>query len=117
MLLPVINQHAVNRTVLAMHVVQHHRAVQSAGIAVDDFLRNVQQQTIQDWFTEALMPKLTPVLKTSLKKQFQREYADNLVHAVRKAAVQRANKDADSFIAKLAKTDDLANYLKAVQLL
>lgn len=85
--------------------------------AAGDFLHTVQKEAIQAWMTSNLLPTLDKKTQDALQKSAQAEYASTLNQAVRRMAVAQANKDAEVLIKQLVASNQLDNYIKAMNLI
>lgn len=85
--------------------------------AAGDYLRNTQQDVIQDWFATNLMPVLSPKIKASLQREMNSEYVDHVRTQLRKMTKEKAEKDAEAIFTALSADNQSQKYKALLALL
>lgn len=85
--------------------------------AAGDFLHTVQKEAIQAWMAGNIMPILDNKTQVALQKSAQVEYNNALTQAVKRLATVQANTDAQELIKRIVASNQLDNYIKAMNLI
>lgn len=85
--------------------------------AAGDYLRKVQQEAIEEWFTSMCMPVLSSKTKASIQKSMQEDYEHMFKQQLRRKISEMAERDATALVEKLSVSNQAENYLKVVKLL
>lgn len=84
---------------------------------IGDFLKQVQQKAIQDWFSKAAMPTLTPTMQKTIQKVLNDEYVSALMQEAKNHARHQATNDLNALIEKLTAVNSLKAFMKVQELL
>lgn len=89
----------------------------SGNSAAGDYLRQVQQEAIQEWMQSLVIPEITPDLKQKFKKEFQAEFNSQTRSALCQEARDQAEKHAKDLVASITTSEHLGKYLQAMKLI
>lgn len=84
---------------------------------IGDFLKTTQQKAIKEWLETAFPLTISPKTLTSLQKRVQKEYEQCIEQSLRSVIRDKADKDLANLLGKILESNQLANYIKAMQLI
>ena len=85
--------------------------------AAGDFIRKAQQTAIQEWLAAIPLPTISTKLMASLKREMNDVYEHSILEQVRNMAKKRANEDIENLLSKVIPSQQLTNYIKAMELI
>ena len=85
--------------------------------SIGDFLKTTQQKAIKEWLETSFPLTISPKTLTSLQKRVQKEYERCIEQSLRSAVRDKADKDLENLLRKVLESNQLANYIKAMQLI
>lgn len=85
--------------------------------AAGDYLRQVQQDAIQDWFKSVKLPEFSKSLSSVMKKELERGYKEYLSQFLHKYAREEADKTAKEIIESLFSQSKVDGMFKLKELI
>lgn len=85
--------------------------------AAGDYLRQVQQDAIQDWLKSVQLPELSKTLSSAMKKELERDYKQYLSQFLYEYARKEADKTAKEIIESLFSQSKVDGMFKLKQLI
>lgn len=85
--------------------------------SIGDFLKTTQQKAIKEWLETTFPLTISPKTLTSLQNRVQKEYEHYIEQGLRSAVRDKADKDLENLLRKVLESNQLANYIKAMQLI
>jgi len=85
--------------------------------AAGDFLREVQQQAVNEWLSTVAMPTLSSTQLNQIKSSCAAEYKDTFTKTIKRAVVARAEADAKDLVKQLSDSMSAENYIQLMTLI
>ena len=94
-----------------------HGNGRSGNSAAGDYLRNAQQEAVQEWLKQLKFPTMSATHKKQIESSISAEYKNRMSSAMRRKAEEKANEDLNKVFAELSETSLIRQYLSTVELL
>jgi len=89
----------------------------SGNSVIGDYLKKTQEQILHEWFAKIPLPELNKTETAQLSKSFASAYKEAFRSYISKAAVRKAEADAQALIDSLSPSKFLDNFMQLQQLL